>query len=74
MAIRTDKPIRPHSAPVPWAVSPAASPAPNMGASQPSKPRKNSGRRHSLGVPSKPASALPMASTVSGTVMERGDS
>ena len=35
---------------------------------------ETSGRFHSLGVPSQPASTLPAASTLSGTVMAAGDS
>ena len=45
------------------------------GSSQCSKPRKFSPNAvHSLGTPSQPAKMLPMASTVSGPVMETGDS
>ena len=45
------------------------------GASQAAKPRQLSLKRlQALGTPSHPASTLPMASTVSGTVMDAGDS
>src|SRR6266481_7538085 len=77
IAIATETNIRVHSTDAECSPSFTASTAAvaNDGSSHASNPRKLSlNQDHAFGTPSQPATTLPIASTVSGTVMDLGDS